>query len=173
MRIACRRRVAWQRIIVAIKLGRIAMYQRILVAIDDSETSSRAVQEAARLARDQHAVLRLVYVIDEIALIGSAQVADPTAGEREWRTLGGEILQRAQSAASAEGATAESVLLETENVEDRIAQAIMAEAKRWAADLVVAGTHGRGGLSHLLMGSVAEGIMRHTDVPVLLVRKRP
>lgn len=149
------------------------MYQHILVAVDDSETSGRAVREGARLAMDQHAALRLVYVVDTTALVGSAQVADPTAGEQEWRTLGHEILQRAQSAAAAEGASAESVLLETENVEDRIAQAIMAEAKRCGADLVVAGTHGRSGLKHLLMGSVAEGIMRHTEVPVLLVRKRP
>jgi nucleotide-binding universal stress UspA family protein len=74
------------------------------------------------------------------------------------------------SAHGEEGATAEVQLLHTGNTADRTAQAITQEARRWGADLLVAGTHGRSGLKHLLMGSVAEGIVRHTPVPVLLVR---
>jgi nucleotide-binding universal stress UspA family protein len=53
---------------------------------------------------------------------------------------------------------------------ERIASVIEGEARRWQADLIVIGTHGRSGLSRLLLGSVAEGVVRVASVPVLLVR---
>lgn len=149
------------------------MYKHIMAAVDDSATSNRALQEAIGLARDQHAALRIVYVVDEAALLGAALVADPGASGETWREIGNEILKRAQNAARAAGVEADVQLLQTEDVEDRVAQAILKDARGWGADLLVAGTHGRGGLKHLLMGSVAEGIIRHAPVPVLLVRQRP
>lgn len=48
----------------------------------------------------------------------------------------------------------------------------MEEAERWGAELIVMGTHGRHGLQHLWLGSVAEGVVRSSPVPVLLVRGR-
>lgn len=149
------------------------MYTHILAAVDDSATSNRALQEAAGLAHDQHAALRIVYVVDEAALLGAALVADPVESGKTWREIGNAILKRAQDAARAAGVEADVQLLQTEDVEDRVAQAILKDARAWGADLLVAGTHGRGGLKHLLMGSVAEGIIRHAPVPVLLVRRRP
>ena len=50
------------------------------------------------------------------------------------------------------------------------AEALVEAAKRWSADLIVLGTHGRRGLQHLVLGSVAEGVVRLAPVPVLLVR---
>jgi nucleotide-binding universal stress UspA family protein len=147
------------------------MYKHIIAAVDDSATSNRALQEAIGLARDQHAALRIVYVMDEAALVGAALVADPGVSGKTWREIGDEILKRAQDAARAGGVEAAVQLLQTEDVEDRVAQAIIKDAKSWGADVLVAGTHGRGGLKHLLMGSVAEGIIRHTLIPVLLVRQ--
>src|SRR5690606_1539263 len=47
---------------------------------------------------------------------------------------------------------------------------ILKTAKNWNADLLVLGTHGRTGLKHLLMGSVAERVLRHSDIPVMVVR---
>ena len=52
----------------------------------------------------------------------------------------------------------------------RIGAVISQEAEKWLADLLVVGTHGRKGINHLLMGSVAEGVMRTANMPVLLVR---
>ncbi len=66
------------------------------------------------------------------------------------------------------GVTAEIALLEVTG--ERIASVIDGEARRWPADLFVIGTHGRSGLSRLLLGSVAEGVVRGASVPVLLVR---
>jgi nucleotide-binding universal stress UspA family protein len=67
---------------------------------------------------------------------------------------------------------AESQLVKIESLGLRIADAIIQEAAKWSADLIVAGTHGRSGLSHLLVGSVAEGILRVSPVPILLIRSK-
>ena len=66
------------------------------------------------------------------------------------------------------GMTPDTALHEAKG--ERIAKVIEDEAKRWEADLIVIGTHGRSGLSRLLLGSVAEGVARSAAVPVLLVR---
>ncbi|MGA9665845.1 MAG: universal stress protein [Gallionella sp.] len=148
------------------------MYQRILAAVDDSRSSDLALKEAIGLAKDEHAILRIVYVVDEVSLYGDAPFVDPSEIERAWIETGHEILAKAQSAARSAGIDAEVKLLETENIGERMADAIVAEARAWPADLVVVGTHGRSGLNHLLMGSVAEGIVRSSPVPILLVRMR-
>jgi nucleotide-binding universal stress UspA family protein len=146
------------------------MYQHILVAVDDSDTSNRALGEAIKLARDQRAVLRIVYAIDEAAIYGDALISDPVEVEKEWTRIANGILQKAQQAARGEGVNAETRLLETENVGDRVADAIIKDAREWPADLLVAGTHGRTGLRHLMLGSVAEGLLRSSPVPILLIR---
>ncbi|MGB8078010.1 MAG: universal stress protein [Gallionella sp.] len=146
------------------------MYRRILAAVDDSPTSDLALREAIGLAKDQHARLRIVYVVDKIAVYNSTQLSPEV--ERTWTDVGRGILDKAQRSARSGGVDAEVKLLETEVPGARMAEAIVAEAKAWPADLVVAGTHGRTGLDHLLMGSVAEGIVRGCPVPILLVRIR-
>jgi nucleotide-binding universal stress UspA family protein len=62
----------------------------------------------------------------------------------------------------------ETELLETAG--QRVADRIVEAAKRWEADLIVMGTHGRHGIQHLVLGSVAEAVIRSAPVPVLLVR---
>jgi nucleotide-binding universal stress UspA family protein len=53
---------------------------------------------------------------------------------------------------------------------ESVAGVIIAEAQRWSADLIVIGTHGRTGFNRLLFGSVAEGVLRTSPVPILLIR---
>jgi nucleotide-binding universal stress UspA family protein len=146
------------------------MYQRILAAVDDSPASDLALHEAIELAKDQHAKLRIVYVVDKIAIYNSTQLSPEI--EKTWIDIGRGILDKAQRSARSGGIDAVVRLLETEVPGERMAEAIVAEASTWPADIVVAGTHGRSGLDHLLMGSVAEGIVRGCPVPILLVRNR-
>lgn len=146
------------------------MYKRILTAVDDSATSNRALEEAIQLALDQQAELYIVHVVDKVAITGAAQIANAAESEETWDGIGRDILRRAQDAARKAGASAETRLLETENIEERLARAVISAAKRLHADLLVVGTHGRSGLRHLLMGSVAEGIVRHAHIPVMLIR---
>ena len=145
------------------------MYQRILVPIDGSETSRRALQEAIKLG-DSAAQLRLVYVVEEIYSHATEgyDFIDYDALQKAARSTGERMLAQAAEKVQQSGKRAEVALIETNG--QRIASVIEAEAKRWQADLIVIGTHGRSGLSRLLMGSVAEGVVRLASVPVLLIR---
>jgi nucleotide-binding universal stress UspA family protein len=86
------------------------------------------------------------------------------------RKYGQELLEQAQKEAKGEGLHAETRLVELKRASDHVAQVIVDEAKEMSAELLVMGTHGRRGLNHLLLGSVAEGVIRLTPCPVLLVR---
>ena len=145
------------------------MYQRILVPIDGSETSMRALQEALKLAAGE-ARLRLVYVLEEIYLFDAESYAvfDPGAMREAMRRTGERALAQAADKARQSGVTAETALLEVAG--GNVAGVIVGEAERWQADLIAIGTHGRSGLIRLLLGSVAAGVVREASVPVLLVR---
>ncbi len=147
------------------------MYQRILVAVDGSDTSERALHEAMLLAKNQQALLRVAYVVDEASIFSDTEFVDRTAIERAAIHTGHKVLEKAKKAAEAEGLSVETKMLETESVGEKVAHAIVEEARQWPADLIVVGTHGRKGLRHLFMGSIAEGVMRDSPVPLLLVRK--
>ncbi|UXY14025.1 universal stress protein [Chitiniphilus purpureus] len=145
------------------------MYQRILVPVDDSETSAAAVREATRFACEQHAAIRLIHVIDLAQFAWSAnEFLDVPQLQESLRSSGTRLLERYAAGLRESGLAAEQQLLEAWG--GNLAQAIVDDAGKWGADLIAMGTHGFGGLTHLLLGSVAEGVMRATPVPVLLVR---
>jgi nucleotide-binding universal stress UspA family protein len=145
------------------------MYGKILVPVDGSETSKRGLTEACRLAKEQGAKLRCLFVIDEHYLtanyMGFMYMPDLID---KLRDNGKKILNEAEEQARMSGVKVESVL--RESVELRVSGMILDDAKTWAADLIVMGTHGRRGLSHLALGSDAESVVRNSPVPVLLVR---
>jgi nucleotide-binding universal stress UspA family protein len=144
------------------------MYRHILVPVDGSSTSERALQEALGLAREQEAELELVHVMEDVLFLENEAYIN-YAEVRESVRMGGEkILSQAQSVAERFGVKAEKKLLDSGGV--RIASLIVDEARRWPADLIVIGTHGRSGFSRVLFGSVAEGVVRTADMPVLLIR---
>jgi nucleotide-binding universal stress UspA family protein len=145
------------------------MYERILVPVDGSETSKRGLREACRLAMEQGARLRCLFVIDEhwltanyMGFMYAHELLD------KLRENGKEILEEASEQAKKSGVPVESVMREC--AERRVSDEILDEAKTWAADLIVMGTHGRRGFSHLALGSDAELVVRESLVPVLLVR---
>lgn len=148
------------------------MPKRILVAVDGSPMSDAAGAEAVELARDRSAQLRLIHVVDSPyaypdALYGQVSV-DFEALREAWRAAGRRVLDRAMDAARQAQVEPEAALVESDG--RRPATVIVGEAERWGADLIVMGTHGRRGLERLLMGSVAEGVVRTAPVSVLLVR---
>lgn len=150
------------------------MYQRILVPIDGSPTSARALQEAIKLAAgntpDARALLRLVYVIEEIYPLDTESYAfiDYASLQEALRKTGERVLAQAAITVRQAGAAAETALLEEPG--ERTASVIGGEALSWKADLIVIGTHGRKGVNRMLLGSVAENVVRAATVPVLLVR---
>lgn len=145
------------------------MYQRILVPVDGSHAANLALQEAIKLAGNLSAQLRLVYVLDELNFVNPEGYVDFAALREIHQQTAAQVLAQAAGHVQQSGIAVESGILETllKNIE----QTIDTEASRWKADLIVMGTHGRAGLNRLLFGSVAEGVVRHALIPVLLVRE--
>ncbi|MBS3934636.1 MAG: universal stress protein [Sulfuritalea sp.] len=146
------------------------MYRHILVAIDDSETSHKALQEAITLAKVHGASLDIAHAIDEHLV--HVFTAGDSAGTHELKHVlvsgGEEVLVRAVAQAETAGVGATTRLLRGhgQHADDLIAAAV--EDSR--ADLLVVGSHGRRGVRRLLIGSVAENLVRKVGVSVLIVR---
>jgi nucleotide-binding universal stress UspA family protein len=145
-------------------------YKRILVPVDGSSTSKAGLREAISLAKAQGATLQLVHVADQhyLAMMGLDSAAGMSALMETTRSSGKDILRNAQAMARKAGVEAATVLLET--MTGPAADPIVKQAKKWRADLIVIGTHGRRGVRKLLMGSDAEQVVRNASVPVMLVR---
>lgn len=145
------------------------MYRKILVPVDGSPTSARGLKEAIRLAKGDRARLRLVHVLDETPMLGMMEEGvDLRPFLQNLEKRGREILARTKGLAEKSGVPADTVL--AESAAGPAADAILREAKKWRADLIVMGTHGRRGLRHVVLGSEAERVLRLSPVPVLLVR---
>ena len=144
------------------------MYNRILVATDGSDTASRACTEAIGLAIDQKARLRVLYVISYAyvsAILGGTYTGDLL---RRLRTDAQGTLQAIEATARSAGLEVEPILLEHHSTQ--IGEAIVEDAHKWQAALIVMGTHGRRGFARAVIGSDAVYVARHTPVPLLLVR---
>jgi universal stress protein A len=142
-----------------------AKLRRIVCAVDFSETSVAATEYAIELAIALRAKVRLLHVVQSPAyaladgeIVGGRDVAVELGEE-----LRGE-LERLGKKYAGRGAK-----IDTQLVEGVPYAEIVRIAKELPADLIVMGTHGRGGLSHLLLGSVAERVVRTAECPVLTV----
>lgn len=146
------------------------MYSRILVPIDGSETSAQGLREATKLAKALGSSIRLIHIIDSMSMLSA------TTGVADYASIA-ESLRQAAELMLAE--TADQVKKEgVENVLTTLVEAgsmatgecVVQKAQEHNAELIVCGTHGRRGLERLLIGSDAEYIVRHANVPVLLIR---
>jgi nucleotide-binding universal stress UspA family protein len=146
------------------------MFKRILVAVDGSHTAEQALQEAIKLAKELRAQLRIVHAVDVVNLNLNIEFPNPAEISDAMTKSGREILRKAGAVASEAGIPVETRLIEIDTLGHRIPEMIAADAEAWPADLIVICTHGRRGLSHLFLGSVAEGLVRVATKPVLLIR---
>ena len=149
------------------------MYRQILVPVDGSSTSRAGLKQALGLAGDQHARVRVLNVIDNLAL---ATAMDPYGAADMSMLL--ESLEKTGKKAlvsATHDAAKAKVRADTVQLEGRgrfVSDVILAEANKCGADVIVMGTHGRKGMNRLLLGSDAERVLRDAPVPVLLVRER-
>lgn len=146
------------------------MFKRILVAVDGSNMSDQALQEGIKLTKELQAQLRIVHVVDTVNFNVDAEFANLSEISDSMTKNGHEILRKAEAVALAAGVPVETRLIEIETLGKRIPEMIAADAEAWPADLLVICTHGRSGLSHLFLGSVAEKVVRVATKPVLLIR---
>jgi nucleotide-binding universal stress UspA family protein len=146
------------------------MYERILVPIDGSETSNAGLREAIRLAKLTGAQVHLLHAVDDMPFVMSAEgysamSADVLAALHE---AGEEVLQNGRAIVKDSGIAVDTVLFDS--LSGRLCDLVAQEARKWHADLIVLGTHGRRGVGRMLLGSDAEQIVRVAPVSVLLVR---
>ena len=141
------------------------MYDRILVPTDGSEEGERAVRHAIDLAVAHDATIHAVYVVDS-ASYGGVPMETAWEGLHEMLEREGEAaLDRVVELGDESGVPVETALLE-----GTPAKQVVRYAESEDCDLVVMGTHGRGGIDRLLLGSVAERVVRSSEVPVLTVQ---
>ena len=145
------------------------MYKKILVPVDGSVTSTRGLHEAVKLAKEHDAALRLVHVVDELLLdAGYGSAGNYQIFFEAVRTGGKALLEKMASVAREGGIEPQTEMLET--IGGRAADLIIEAARKWPADLIVMGTHGRRGIRRLLLGSDAELVLHSAPVPVLMIR---
>ncbi|AGW90099.1 MULTISPECIES: universal stress protein [Cupriavidus] len=148
------------------------MYRRILLAIDGSRSSLNALEQAVSMALATHAEVSAMFVVDDSDLFFEIR-----PGYRPWLmadiiAYGKQVLARAGERLSAAGVRWSSRLAETPGTPAKVAEAIVAEADHWSADLIVMGTHGHRGVRRMVLGSVSEHVVSKTVRPVLLVRQQ-
>jgi nucleotide-binding universal stress UspA family protein len=146
------------------------MYPRILVPVDGSAASSRALHEAAALAHALGSALVLLNVVDTYQLLlAKTNPAEYDAARESLRRHGQELLEAARLTAEGAGVASHGLLREV--MSSRVSGAIVEEARRHRCNLIVMGTHGRNGRTRLPLGSDAERVVRAAKMPVLLVQQ--
>jgi universal stress protein A len=143
--------------------------QHVLVPIDFSATSDRALAYAIALAQQLQARLTLLHVLD----LTPVTMEDMTAGMTatlldDLETDAQHLLQASRERVQDAGLQGECLL-----VQGTPTQTIVDTAGEQGVDLVIMGTHGRTGLAHVFLGSVAEHVVRQGPCPVLVVRRAP
>lgn len=142
------------------------MYEKILVPLDGSELAERAVRHAEEIARGTGA---------EILLLQAVHIPMPIVPEAVLIAGGKAVEEAAKEAAAYLDRTAASLRGEGYRVRTMVeerapADAILHVADREEVDAIVMCTHGRSGLSRLVMGSVAESVLHATRRPLMLVK---
>ena len=149
------------------------MFQNILVAVDGSATATRGLKSAIQLAADQHATLNVIHIIDDMAVMPVLEGGFVPSNYVDsmfdaLRDNGRKVLAKAEKLAQEQSVPVKTLLVES--VGRTVAHAILAQARKARADVIVLGTHGRRGLTRVLLGSDAETVLREATCPVLLVR---
>jgi len=141
-------------------------YRRILVPVDGSESSNRALVAALQLARDSGGRVRAIHHVDELSYLRPS--TNPRAVIEAVQADAQHVLAAALAICQSAGVPADTRMVE--GLGRRLGEAVADEARAWEADLVAIGTHGRRGLGRALLGSGAEQIIRLAPVAVLVVR---
>lgn len=143
------------------------MFNTILVAVDESDAAREAFDLACNLALEDRAALVLLNVVDVSKLIAASGYDAPYPEQTLdlMRTAGQQLLDERKAVSEKRGITTTTTVGEGDAVDE-----IVRVANENAAGLICVGTHGRHGLARLFIGSVAEGVLRRSEVPVLTVR---
>lgn len=147
------------------------MYQRILVATDGAELSSKAVSSAIDLAALCGAELVAISVVPRypqsyfeggIAL----QPDEVQRVEKQWSEKGQSVVDAVKQAAATKGVNTQAITVTSDVVSD----ALITAATKYQCDLIVMASHGRRGIKRLLLGSETQHVLTHASIPVLVLK---
>ena len=140
--------------------------KRIIVAVDGSEGSNAAIDEAVELAHEMDATLSFVYVRRP----SSSALGNPYYERHVGHDLrkGREVIAEASQMAARAGIETDGDILEGDAADE-----IVSLADSRAVDLIVVGSRGYGALAGALLGSVSRAVVQHANVPVLVAKHRP
>lgn len=147
------------------------MFKHILVPTDGSQLSADTVKRAIAFAKETGAKVTFFFAKPDypVAFYGEGALIDPTTPEKFAEMAerqAGDILAAHQASAQAAGVECATVSA----VSDTPYEAIIAAAKDAGADLIFMASHGRRGISALLLGSETQKVLTHTQIPVLVCR---
>jgi len=143
------------------------MYNRILVPLDGSELAEKALQQAQSLCPDTGEIVLLQVIrLPLPVMTPDVGMTMPVIDMDDMLAEAKAYLNEWVEALEGKGVRASAAVVEGDNVADTIAD----YAKQHDIALIVQSTHGRGGLSRLVFGSVAEGVLKQTPCPVMFIR---
>jgi nucleotide-binding universal stress UspA family protein len=147
------------------------MFKHILVPTDGSQLSSDTVKRAIAFAKETGAKITFFFAKPDypVAFYGEGALIDPTTPDKFAEMAeqqAKEILAGHEAAAKAEGVVSATI----SSVSDIPYEAIIAAAEESGADLIFMASHGRRGISGLLLGSETQKVLTHSKIPVLVYR---
>jgi nucleotide-binding universal stress UspA family protein len=146
-------------------------FEKLFVPVDGSDSSAMALGVAHELCRQLNSSLEIAHVVPDLPIpltnpVGAYAAFDYAGLAKTLEESGHQILSNAVKNTTLSKVSSKLVLADGQH----ISAAILKAARAASSDLIVIGTHGRSGMDRLLLGSVAEGVIHHAEVPVLLVR---
>jgi len=147
------------------------MYKNLMVATDGSKLSDKAVTHGIALAQAVGATLTAFYAAPDYPLPAYADgvVYEPVT-RREYAKLAAEDAQQILDAVSTKAATAGVACETAYSIAAAPWEAILAAAKKHKCDAIVMASHGRRGISAVLLGSETQKVLTHTKLPVIVIR---
>jgi nucleotide-binding universal stress UspA family protein len=149
----------------------ITMYKRILIATDGSALSKKAVSHGLDLAQALGASVVATKIVPRYTQtyfegVVTLSAEDVKKVEQEWTANGQAVLDKIAQAAQTRKVECKTTVVKS----DRVAEAIINAAKKNDCDLIVMASHGRKGISRVLLGSETNAVLTHSHVPVLVLR---
>jgi nucleotide-binding universal stress UspA family protein len=144
------------------------MYKKILVPLDGSKIAEGVLPHAKALAHSEGAEIILLNVVANPAVefaFADPSIAAQTIAEEEM--LGKKYMKEIEARLKSEGFNVSSII-----TEGSAANAILKASEEMGVDAIAMSTHGRTGPAHWLIGSVAEKVVRHSKIPVVLIRSK-
>ena len=136
--------------------------KKVLIAIDNEPGAERVASHGFRMGRQLNTEIALLSVVDTRFMMTSGNIS-----AKEMIQLTKNELIKFHSTLTEKFSANMPIVTFIE--QGNPYEVILESAKQWSADLIVMGTHGRTGLTHLLMGSVAEKVIRHSKIQVLII----